>query len=298
MRTLLLSIAFVCSATLVWGQSALQDQGVIRAYLDTTQQVLGGSVTLTLDRAFGGSLDPVDSVEGTLLIRTTVDTVQGLQRNEFTYLVLDTGILRFPRYYYEFEETQYMTSPLGVKVNVVPAAQGADRSIDRALANLPFNFWSLLDHYWLHLLATVVILSLLIILVRRLRKSKEVVEQTPEEVAIDWFAEAIEGIKEMRKSRPWDRDPKAFYVSLGDLVRTYLSIQTKLSLTEQTTSESLEMLESKWTKSQLDSYEFILTRADYVKFAKGQVGEQEHQDCLSRAERLIIEFKPNEPTKS
>lgn len=298
MRRTLFTIAFVCSTMLAWGQAALQDQGVIRAYLDTTQQVLGGTVHLTLDRAFGGTMEPADSVEGALLISTEVDTVQGLHRDVYSFIMLDTGIVRFPRFYYEFEGMRYTTSPLGVKVGVLGAQQGVERASDRELANIPFNIWSLLEHYWIHILTAIVFISLLIILIRRLRKARVVVEPTPEEVARDWFAEAIEGIKEMRKKRPWDRDAKEFYVSLGDLVRTYLSVQTQLPLTEQTTSESLKMLEDKWTKAQLDSYEFILTRADYVKFAKGQVTEQDHQDCLSRAERLIIEFKPDEPTNS
>jgi hypothetical protein len=37
-----------------------------------------------------------------------------------------------------------------------------------------------------------------------------------------------------------------------------------------------------------------MTRADFVKFAKGQTTVEEHLDCLQRAEQLVLDFKPVE----
>ena len=83
-----------------------------------------------------------------------------------------------------------------------------------------------------------------------------------------------------------------FYVALGDVVRTYLTHRTGLPLAEQTTSESVLMLNQKWTAAQIESYQFILTRADYVKFAKGSWDVAVHRDCLDKATALIMDFKP------
>jgi hypothetical protein len=52
------------------------------------------------------------------------------------------------------------------------------------------------------------------------------------------------------------------------------------------------MLQNKWKEEWFQSYEFIMTRADFVKFAKGQMTVQDHLDCLSRAEELVVSFKP------
>ena len=108
----------------------------------------------------------------------------------------------------------------------------------------------------------------------------------------DYYQEAMQAIKALRADALWERDMKGFYVALGDVVRTYLTHRTGLPLAEQTTSESVLMLDQKWTAAQIESYQFILTRADYVKFAKGSWDVAVHRDCLDKATALIMDFKP------
>jgi hypothetical protein len=110
----------------------------------------------------------------------------------------------------------------------------------------------------------------------------------------DHYKEAMDAIATLRADALWERDMKGFYIALGDVVRTFLTHRTGLPLAEQTTSESVRMLYQKWTAAQIESYQFILTRADHVKFAKGSWDVAVHRDCLDKATELITDFKPEQ----
>jgi len=175
----------------------------------------------------------------------------------------------------------------------LPAEEGVDNAAARPLAEVPFNFVWWLEAYW-YWIALGVALILIGYLVWRYSKKPQAAPTLAPEPERDYYKEAMDAIAALRADALWERDMKGFYVALGDVVRTYLTHRTGLPLAEQTTSESVRLLYQKWTAAQIESYQFILTRADHVKFAKGSWDVAVHRDCLDKATALITDFKPEQ----
>ena len=273
-------------------QTITQDPEVISAKADTSQQVVGAMVTITLEyRAESVLFESPDSIAGTVLVEIANDTSETHLVSRRTYLLLDTGTLVFPSWKTQWDGQEYATSAISISVSLSALNEGVQREENRALKTVGFNLWWWIRHYWLYLAAMLVAVVALVILLRIYSKRK-IKQPIVEEVPRDLFAEAIAGLSKLREEKMWELDAKGYYVKLGDLVRVYLGVQTGLPLAEQTTNDSMNMLKNKWTGQQLEAYQYILTRADYVKFAKGRVDVSEHLEALDRAESLILEFKP------
>ena len=187
----------------------------------------------------------------------------------------------------------YTVIPDTVQSRFLPAEEGVDNAAARPLADVPFNFVWWLEAYW-HWIALGGALLLIGYLVWRYAKKQQDAPTVAPEPERDYYKEAMDAIAALRVEALWERDMKGFYVALGDVVRTYLTHRTGLPLSEQTTSESVRMLYQKWTAAQIESYQFILTRADHVKFAKGSWDVAVHRDCLDKATALITDFKPEQ----
>lgn len=269
------------------------DNSVLRAYTDTTDYWTGGILKYTVEYRAAAEKVELDSLNGFALVGTAVDTLdQGSVRQTFELLVLDTGQLDLPKAYLHYTGDVYTTQALNITSRIMPADPDQPRAAQRKLRSIAFDFWHWTDHFKYYLLGALAFVLLIVALWRWAKNRKrtaETVEIVPEK---DWFADTMEALAKMRKEEPWSTDAKGYYISLGDILRSYLSHQTQMPLSEKTTSEALDLLRTRWSESDLDRYEFIMTRADYVKFAKGQMTAQDHLDCLRRAEQLVLDFKP------
>ena len=284
---LLLLNYFVANA-----QISEEDPTVIWAQADTSQQVLGAQVIITVEyRSESLLFEPTDSISGAVLVESSNDTTETHIVSKRKYLLLDTGTLVFPPWKVDWNGHKYATSVININVSLSPLNEDIQREENRALKTVGFNLWWWIRHYWLYLTSALVSIVAIIILLRIYRK-RSIKQLVIQEIPRDLFAEAIAGLAKLRKEKSWEVDAKGYYVNLGDLVRIYLGAQTGLPLAEQTTNDSMDMLKNRWTDSQLQAYQYILTRADYVKFAKGRVDVSEHLEALDRAESLILEFKP------
>ena len=273
-------------------QISEEDPKVIWAQADTSQQVLGAQVIITVEyRSESLLFEPTDSISGAVLVESSNDTTETHIVSKRKYLLLDTGTLVFPPWKVDWNGHQYATSVININVSLSPLNKDIQREENRALKTVGLNLWWWIRHYWLYLTSALVSIVAIIILLRIYRK-RSIKQLVIQEIPRDLFAEAIAGLAKLRKEKSWEVDAKGYYVNLGDLVRIYLGAQTGLPLAEQTTNDSMDMLKNRWTDSQLQAYQYILTRADYVKFAKGRVDVSEHLEALDRAESLILEFKP------
>ena len=292
MKKFLALLLLLLHCFLAEAQITEEDSTVIWAQADTTQQVLGARVSITVAYNPESLLfEPTDSIAGTVLVERSDDTTETRIVSRRTYLILDTGSLVFPKWRADWNGRKYATSAININVSLAALNGDIQREENRALKTIGFNLWWWMRHYWLYLIAALLsIVALIVILRMYSKRSKE--QPLIQAVPRDLFAEAIAGLSKLRKEKTWEVDAKGYYIKLGDLVRVYLGAQTGLPLAEQTTNDSLDMLKNKWTDQQLQAYQYILTRADYVKFAKGRVDVSEHLEALERAESLILEFKP------
>ena len=290
MLFVLLSL-FLCTPSFAQ-EDAVLDTAVLNSRVDTNAQIVGGLIThkITWPSDTGLELMPVDSANAFVLVSTTYDTTDLLHTATFTYLLTDTGALVVPTVQAVNGTAVYTTPADTVLARFLPAQDGVEKAEARPLADVPFHIIWWLKAYWYWIAIGVALLLLGYLIWRYLKRPKKV-PVAPLAPEPDHYKEAIEAIAALRTAALWESDMKGFYVSLGDVVRTYLTHSTGLPLAEQTTSESVRLLYQKWTAAQIESYQFILTRADHVKFAKGSWDVDVHYDCLDKAVALITDFK-------
>lgn len=296
MKKLLTVLLGILWMGVVNGQEhAVVDTTVFNAHIDTNAQIVGGTITQEVNWLADVDLEllPADSTGAFLLVSATTDSTALTRSATFTYLVLDTGALVMPALSAVSSKGIYTVIPDTVHSRFLPAEEGVNNAAARPLAEVPFNFVWWLEAYW-YWIALGGALLLIGYLVWRYAKKPQDTPTVAPEPARDYYKEAMDAIAALRAEALWERDMKGFYVALGDVVRTYLTHRTGLPLSEQTTSESVRMLYQKWTAAQIESYQFILTRADYVKFAKGSWDVAVHRDCLDKATALITDFKPEQ----
>ena len=296
MKKLLTVLLGILWMGVVNGQEhAVVDTTVFNAHIDTNAQIVGGNITQEVKWLADADLEllPADSTGAFLLVSATTDSTALTRSATFTYLVLDTGALIMPALSAVSSKGIYTVIPDTVHSRFLPAEEGVDNAAARPLAEVPFNFVWWLEAYW-YWIALGGALLLIGYLVWRYAKKPQDTPTVAPEPARDYYKEAMDAIAALRAEALWERDMKGFYVAIGDVVRTYLTHRTGLPLSEQTTSESVRMLYQKWTAAQIESYQFILTRADYVKFAKGSWDVAVHRDCLDKATALITDFKPEQ----
>lgn len=270
------------------------DNSVLSAFTDSTNYLVGSTVDLIVEHRIGAENYFLDTAQGLAMLGERIDTIGERLRRTTSYLVLDSGRITMPLATLEYTGDAYTTESLVINAMIIPQQDGVERAPNRALVGIEFNIWHWLDHFKWYILGGLGFIALLLVLRRmfkRLAKQGNKEELIPEK---DWFGDTMKELQALRQEQPWEADAKAYYVRIGDILRRYLSAQTGLPISEQTTSESLNLLRNKWTLTQLQSFEFIMTRADFVKFAKGQMTVQDHLDCLRRAEQLVVDFKPKE----
>ena len=268
------------------------DDAVIQASLDTNTVLVGGLVHLKIQHNSRAANFRLDTASGLVLVKQQTDSSQETTFYDLSFLVVDSGKIDLPLAYVSLTGDTYRTDSLNIQSFILPAQEGVERAPDRGMSEVAFNFKDWIIHYKYFLFG---LLAIVLLVYLGLRYWKSIPDQPAVEQAQpakDWFAETMSELAALRREKTWEMDPKKYYVRMGDVVRIYLSHRTGLPLTEQTTEGALQMLSSTWNKEELAHYEFIMTRADFVKFAKGQMTVEDHLSCLDRAESLVIAFQP------
>ncbi len=295
MRRLLFILTLIFTvSTNAQQQYRAVDNSVLSAFTDSTNYLVGSTVDLIVEHRIGVENYSLDTARGLALLGERVDTIGDRLRRTTSYLVLDSGSISMPIATLDYTGDSYTTEPLAINAMIIPQQEGVDRAPNRALVGIEFNLWHWLDHFKWYILGGLGFIVLLLVLRKVLKRLKSPAldeELVPEK---DWFGDTMKELQALRAEQPWEADAKEYYVRIGDILRLYLGAQTGLPISEQTTNESLNLLRNRWTSTQLQSFEFIMTRADFVKFAKGQMTVQDHLDCLRRAEQLVLDFKPKE----
>ncbi len=266
----------------------------IQARWDTTAQVIGGTLELNFEAPSNVVVSPVDSAEALLWIAAAQDTLEASINYRWTALAVDTGRIDLEDLALIDESGASVGSVVipSVQLNFLPAMEGVETAEARGPMDVPFSLWWWVLAYKWWLLGAV-LAGLAAWWMWRRWSSREAVETSEvAEPEVDYYAEALDQLAQMRSQKPWEEDIKAYYVALGDLVRTYLGIQSGLPLAETTTDEALDLVKNKWTAAQREDYAFIMGRADVVKFAKGTLDVEAHLSCLDKAEAMIEAFKP------
>ncbi len=123
------------------------------------------------------------------------------------------------------------------------------------------------------------------VLFKRLAKKEPVFvkKEKPKEPA---HIIAIRQLDALKEAKIWQKgEVKTYYSSLTDIVRTYLEDRFEVGAMELTTDEIMDevRLLSEIAKDKRQTLQEVLTRADFIKFAKGGALPEENEQSMQFA---------------
>lgn len=162
------------------------------------------------------------------------------------------------------------------------------------IREVPFN---ILD-YWLYILIGLIVIAIIIIVIWRLRKKKDVKPQ-PVAPAVPPYEMALQRLHELEKEKLWQHGAvKEYYTRLTDTLRLYIQQQYHIQAMELTSDELLQKIKDITQLSQQkDKLREILATADLAKFAKSQPVAEEHEACMRNAYEIVEWTKPKPKPK-
>lgn len=132
--------------------------------------------------------------------------------------------------------------------------------------------------------AGIALLALLAIVWLLLRSRKE---REPNRIKPGALAQ--QRLKALEKSAAMSSEnSKIFYVELTEILREYIDGVFGLQTRERTSSETASMLEETFlSQNQIDSCTQILSRADQIKFAKGETSSLQRETDFDQVELFV-----------
>lgn len=288
---------------LVLANTSLQAQALVKAYLDKDAILVGEPVTLTIEARFplGKSVKwfSVDSIphfeiieKGSQRDTNDIDGKKLLQLISITSY--DTGQWVIPRLTIRIDNKPYSTDTLSVQVRYSDGfnAEEEYREIkETEEVAVPFDKKRLA-----YIIGAIIVLGAILIYIFTRKKKLNI---NPVAVSnVSPFEAAIKAIAVLRQQNPnGSVETKAFYTSLNQVLRKYLSDQWKLSTTEKTNEELITQL----SKFQLSSEQFsqlaqCLRLSDFVKFAKYLPATSDNNKALEVTELAIIQLNKTTST--
>ena len=247
-------ILILSSKWLVGQEQRAVDHAVLHAYCDTSNYYVGDLIKYTIEHTSSADSFELDSIQELTLISMQTDTLEHSIQYTISFLALDSGTFTLPFAEVRSGANMYKNYSVVVQVDILPEAQGVSRAEDRALATVPFSLFGWVKHYKTHLGLGALALLILYAIVRYFQRKPSPSEKPLVVSSKDWFGDTMRELARLKEEKLWEQDAKDYYVQIGNILRLYLSEQCGLPLTEQTTAESLSMLQNKWEKEWLQSY--------------------------------------------
>lgn len=154
---------------------------------------------------------------------------------------------------------------------------------------------------WLYVLAGIAVLTVTVWMVLKKRRGTPVeVPTIAQEDGRTAKERALERLEALRRQRLWQSgETKAYYTGLTEALRLFIEESSGIRATEQTSEETMECMSRLMKENNSDetceeerrrSLEWlkdILTTSDYVKFAKWEPQEEEHERMFEMAVAFV-----------
>lgn len=173
--------------------------------------------------------------------------------------------------------------PLSVKTIAVDTATFKIHDI-KGQIRYPITFKEVLPWIGLGLLIIGITLAVIYLLRKFIGKSdKGSVKREPAHIV------ALRKLDTLRGDKLWvPEKQKIFYSGITDTLREYIAARYDISAMEMTTSEIFEKIADKDIPSDLfEQTKEMFERADFVKFAKHSVGNEENASAVPTAVRFV-----------
>lgn len=154
------------------------------------------------------------------------------------------------------------------------------------------NFWWFVKKSIPGLLILILLAGIIYLIIYLIKHKKQAVELEEEKIYIPPFDLAIDKLNKIRQEKLWQQSRhKEYHSELTEVLREYIEGQFQLPALEMTSAEILEHTE--FLKSDCaEAYaqlRQILQLADLIKFAKWNVGADEHELSLNNAFAFVNE---------
>lgn len=173
--------------------------------------------------------------------------------------------------------------PLSVKTIAIDTATFKIHDI-KGQIKYPITFKELLPWLGLGLLGVLIILAIIYLVKKLVKKSgKEAIKKEPAHIV------ALRKLDTLRGDKLWvPEKQKIFYSGITDTLREYIAARYDISAMEMTTSEIFEKIADKDIPADLfEQTKEMFERADFVKFAKHSVGNEENASAVPTAVRFV-----------
>lgn len=291
---------------------------VVRAAVDSTTIMQGNKTTLRVtvvkDKAQAGRLIvPPDSLINDVDIvgeRKVTKADVGNGRTQETYEIpiqpFSPGAFVLPGLKYVVDNDTVVGNSVSIKVLEADVSKMQDLYEYKTVANPDKKFWDFLPDMeqlrWLWwVLGAIVALALIalgIVMYQRWKAGKPILPFIAQKPLLPPYEEAQEAFSALRKSNPLVHgDAKGYYTCLTDIVRRYIWRQFGIGAMEMTSSQIMDAVESNGQLNDVDSLQYLLETADFVKFAKMGTSTDEDERSMMSAEKFVESNKPVEPTE-
>ena len=294
MRNVLL-IPLILFTVAIHGQAVLS--------VDRTEIRIGDQVKATIRADLSGGREWInadavwpDSIKGIEVVSGPVWNRQQPEATTATWSVafFDTGWVRIPALpvfiqYNGQTDTAYTND---IPVKVVPVEPDSTGLADiKEIYLEPFSI-AYYKRYIPHLLVAILLITGLIMWLRRRKAKKGVVEiKTLPLLPHEWASKALD---ELESRRLWQSgEVKEHYTNLTGILREYLERRFGIHAMEQTSDEILEQLRHQHlSQSLLADTEQLLSVSDLIKFAKADPGMDIHAVTIGRVRAFVRETIP------
>jgi len=247
------------------------------------------NVTTTIP-LLADSLEGIEVVERSSPVsrQSGSDTLQSMT---FTITSFDSGMHMFPpltiQYVSATDTTKrtVVTSPIPVFVHGIAVDTSKEIKDIKAPLSLPITLADLLPY-----IISAAVLALLIWLFLYYRKKRKRGELfIPEAPPRPAHEIAMEALRSLESEKLWQRGKiKEYHSTLTDIVRLYIERRFNVMAMEMTSDEILDAKRiAAMPKDVHDQLKAMLVRADFVKFAKYQPVQSEHEQSLTDAVAFV-----------
>lgn len=306
-------LMLLCWSTIT--TSAQQGKG--HAYLQPDSIVIGDQVRMTLKVVLpkGSCLLKMPEVPDTfqlieVLQRGTLDSVVNQNETEyfqeFVVTSFDSGYYALPKWWASIYNGNTATQdsiaiqPTYLYVNTIAEVDTSKpfKPIFEIDAPAAPDLWTKVREgvrkYWPWILGGLIGLLILLVMAyfiwKKRKNTRRILVETPHQ-------KASRRIRELEASSFWiNGQYKEYYTELSDLIKTYLEEVCKIQAQEMTTRDLLRTVKkhSDWRRIH-GELRAILEHADLTKFAKSVPTEQDKDDDIRNAYKIIKALTPTQP---
>jgi hypothetical protein len=303
-------ITYLLGLMVACGQVRAQDI-VARAFLDTTDILIGDQINLNLE--FDMPLDyrvlwPFSQDTLTrnveIITQTPVDTLINSRENtvslvqKITITSFDSGYYQLPAIHFRYQPIddtgfhELSTMPVYLRVHHMEIDTTQSIMAIKPPLKAPLTFGEVLP--WLLMTFGIIALALLIVYIVKKRRKKEPIFTIRPRPVLPPHVAAMQELESLRQKKLWQSGRvKDYYTQLTGIVRIYIEKRFGVPAVEMTSNEIIEGLKRNGTHHEaIEGLSQTLTLADLVKFAKAMPLPSENDTSMDQCISFVKTTMP------